>query len=102
MGNSQSCLNLDGLAADGPSSLPENRLLLTPSMHFHITVYYNTERTKVKSLFPPSYQRNTVSRSSRQWFTSIPINTIYITAYSQNMSNTSVVRLPYMLNAWLY
>lgn len=49
--NSQSCLNLDGLTAGGPSSLPENRLLLTPSSHFCIIDYYNTEPGKVKTFF---------------------------------------------------
>lgn len=34
VGNSQFCLNLDGLPADDPSSLMENRLLLTLSLHF--------------------------------------------------------------------
>lgn len=56
MGNSQFCLNLNGLTAGGPSSLLESRLLLTPSMHFHIIFYYNTERAKVKPLFSSFYQ----------------------------------------------
>ncbi|RHU84314.1 hypothetical protein DXC26_05625 [Clostridiaceae bacterium OM08-6BH] len=43
VGNSQYCLNRDELTAAGSSSLSENRLLLTPSTHFHIDNYYNTK-----------------------------------------------------------
>ncbi len=57
MGNSQSCLNLEGLPADDPSSLSENRMLLTPSLHFHIKIYYNTESKKVKTFFHAGHDK---------------------------------------------
>ena len=71
------------------------------SFHPNVSIFYHCmAKTSRESHFP--YHLTTLTRFSLQQLISMPISTIYMPKYSQNMNRIKVVRLPYILYAFPY